>query len=256
MKEAYLPADVLRRLLAATGPDLVLVGGQALAYWMERYEVAPPSGHPAISHDLDVLARSAGDANEVIRLAKVLGGTPVFPSSRDLTALVGQAVRKLDNDTYLNVDVIHKIYGTDASVVRDAAITVQDGDLLFRVMHPLDVLKSRLDNLYGLVDKQTRLGEAQLMAAIEVARHFQQEVAVPTTRRSSTLRFAKAIERMALSDAGRKVAMRHGIHVADAIEPTLIAETRFHDTKWPQLRELLSAARRTELDVPDLGRDP
>ena len=167
MREAQTPPEVVQRLLAAAGPNLILVGGQALAFWMSRYDVRAPEEFAFISRDMDFLARSAGDKAEVVRLARILGGRAVIPHEKALTALVGQEVRPLDDEQYINVDVMFKIYGANTELVRKAAVDVNDADLLFRVMHPMDVLKSRLDNLYGLKEKQTPLGQAQLEAAIE-----------------------------------------------------------------------------------------
>jgi hypothetical protein len=56
------------------------------------------------------------------------------------------------------------------------------------------------------------------------------------------------IATLALSDAGRKVAQRYGVHVADAIDPAPVAHIKpFVSKKLPQLLKLMSATRRTEL---------
>ena len=260
MREAQTPPEVVQRLLAAAGPNLILVGGQALAFWMSRYHVRAPEQFAFVSRDMDFLARSAGDKEEVIRLARILGGQAIIPHERALTALVGQAVRPLDDEQYVNVDVVFKVYGANAELVRKAAVDVKDADLLFRVMHPMDVLKSRLDNLYGLKEKQTALGQAQLEAAIRVAQRFQRSIAdeyQPTASpRSPVLRFAKFIESLALSDAGRKVAERNRIFVADAIEPAAVDDVGFREKKLPQLMNMMSPDRRDELAHDPSKRTP
>ena len=251
MREAQTLPEVVQRLLAAAGPHLILVGGQALAFWMSRYDVSAPEAFAFVSRDMDFLTRSAGDKEEVIRLAKILGGRAVIPHERALTALVGQAVRPLDDAQYINVDVVFKIYGANAELVRKAAVDVNDADLMFRVMHPMDVLKSRLDNLHGLKEKQTALGQAQLEAAIRVAQRFQRSIAdelrPSAGARSPALRFARFIESLALSDAGRKVAERNRIFVADAIEPAAMDDVGFREKKLPQLLGMMSPQRRDEL---------
>jgi hypothetical protein len=71
------------------------------------------------------------------------------------------------------------------------------------------------------------------------------------------LRHLARIETMALSDAGRKVAKRDGVHVADAIDPASVEHIkRFVSKKLPQLLKMMSAARRAELRGRGGARPP
>ena len=66
------------------------------------------------------------------------------------------------------------------------------------------------------------------------------------------LRHLARIEALALSDAGRKVAKRYGVHVADAIEPSPVAHIKaFVSKKLPRLLKLMSDARRAEVTIGD-----
>ena len=243
---AVAPTHVVESLLRATGSRLIVVGGQALAIWMDRFGVEMPGRIPYVSRDIDFLAESAADVEEVHRLARVLGGQAIIPRRRALTALVGQAVRHVSDTEFINVDVVHRVLGAD-SALRARAVEVSYRDMTFRVMHPLDVLKSRLDNLYSLTEKQNDLGEAQLHAAIAVVRAFLLDLPKGSSRRPVALKYVKFIERLARGDAGRKVARRFGIHVADAIEPAAIASTTFRTKKLPRLVRMMSDARRKAL---------
>ncbi len=129
---------------------------------------------PAITSDVDFLTQSPADKAAVRRLAVVIKGQTLFPNHRALTALVGQAFLELSADEYLNVDVIFKVIGLKAEDVRKRAIKVAfgQGRSPFLVMHPLDVLYSRLSNLYKLPDKQNDKGRMQLALAIDVGRAF------------------------------------------------------------------------------------
>ncbi|HVH43666.1 MAG TPA: hypothetical protein VM925_15025, partial [Labilithrix sp.] len=151
-----------------------------------------------------------------------------------------------------NVDVVHRLFGADDRV-RTRAVEIRLPKLAFRVIHPLDVLKSRVDNLHGLTEKQNELGKAQLGAAIEVARAFQRdavhaEKAAPT-RRPASLRYVAFIEQVALGAAGKKVAARYGIHVADAIEAGAVPNRDFREKKLPRLARFMSEERRRELGL-------
>jgi hypothetical protein len=253
-RQVVIPPDVVATLLDAAGPELVLVGGQSLAVWMDRYGVSMPEGFEYVSKDVDFLAASAADRESVRRLAKALGGHSVFPLQRAaLTSLVGQAVKDVAEDEVFNVDVLHKMWGAKDDV-RARSLVVGEAPHAYRVLHPLDVLKSRLDNLYGLKEKQNELGMAQLRAAIEVAQGFQREAAAvekaARAKRPTTLRYVAFIEKLATDDAGKKVATRYGIHVADAVEPAAVPTKEFREKRLPQLGKLMSAARRRELSLP------
>lgn len=262
--EAVTPPETVQRLLDAAGADLVLVGGQALAFWVSHYRLnRPDSAVPAISNDVDFLSRSAADRQSVRRFAGAIKGQAVFPDKRALTALVGQAVLNVSDDEYINVDVIFKVIGLRGETVRKRSVKIaasRDHQAFF-VMHPLDVLHSRLANLYQLQDKQNDKGGMQLALAIDVARAFLQSEARMATRadmaagRSPVQAFVSAIERMAVEDAGRKVAKRYDLHVADAIDPHLIPAGPFWTKRWPALSKLMSAGYRATIRPPQAGTD-
>ncbi len=248
-REAVTPPAIVEQLLRAAGPDVVLVGGQALAVWVHHYGLAIPDGLAVITADVDFLTQSAADRQTVIAFAKALHGATHFPNIRALTALVGQAYLDISADEYLNVDVVFDVLGipADAVLARSVAVASEEAGT-FLVMHPLHVLRSRLINLYKLADKQNEKGCMQLAMAIDVARAFLHEAAAScaTTElasgRSVIQRHVADIEGLALEDAGRKIAVRHGLHVADAIDPSLIPAGPFWVKKWPTLKKLMSGA--------------
>jgi hypothetical protein len=121
-------------------------------------------------------------------------------------------------------------------------------------MHPLDVLQGRLENVHGLPVKQDEHGVAQLRLAVEMARKFvsdigsQEATVTGKAARPVALRHLARIEGLALSDAGRKVAKRYGVHVADAIDPSPVTHIKaFVSKKLPRLLKLMSEARRAQL---------
>jgi len=247
--EAVTPPATVKKLLDAGGEDLVLVGGQALAFWVDRYGLRQTDADmPAISNDVDFLSRSAADREIVDKLAKVIKGRAIYPNRRALTALVGQAVLDVSDDEFINVDVIFKVIGLEGETIRKRAVKIlpEKGQLAFFVMHPLDVLQSRLANLHKLRDKQNDKGRSQLALAIDVGREFLRNAARETQAaetaagRSPIQAYVSAIERMAVDDAGKKVAARHGLYVADAIDPRLIPPGPFWTKRWPALKNLMS----------------
>lgn len=244
-----VPPELLERILRLAGIDMILVGGQALAFWAAYYRTPAPT--IAITKDVDLLGTKA----DVERLARGLDAKAVFPHQIATTILVGQVLKDLPGGEYINIDVMFRVYGdiaTEAIISR--AVLAENSAGRFRVMHPIDVLQGRLENVYGLSSKQDEHGVAQLRLAIDVARAFlgdiasQEAAAADDSARPVVLRHLARLETLALSDAGRKVAKRYGVHVADAIDPRAVGHIEsFVGKKLPQLLKLMSAARRTEL---------
>jgi hypothetical protein len=247
--EVRVPADLLERILELAGTDMILVGGQALAFWAAYYHTSAPT--IAITKDVDLLGTKA----DVERLALGLDAKAVFRQKKDITVLVGQVLKELPDGNYVNIDVMFRVYGDIATeAIASRAVLAENPAGRFRVMHPLDVLQGRLENVYGLPAKQDEHGVAQLRLAVEVVQKFiadigsQEASDADKSGRPVVLRHLSRIETLALSDAGRKVAKRYGVHVADAIDPAPVAHIKpFVSKKLPQLLKLMSAARRAEL---------
>jgi hypothetical protein len=246
-------AELLARILELAGTEMILVGGQALAFWAAYYNVpAPPI---AVTKDVDFV----GTRMDIERLARGLEARATFRRQRDLTMLVGQIEKDLHGGSYINIDVLSRVYGSvSTESLTKHSLVAESPAGNFRVMHPLDALQGRLENVYGLAQKQDEHGIAQLQLAIAMAREFlrditSQEAKLHATdqdkgRRPASLRHIRRIESLALSDAGRKVAKRYNSHVADAINPLPLLHIKpFAAKKLPQLLKLMSAERRTQL---------
>lgn len=248
--EVSVPAELLERILDLAGTDMILVGGQALAFWAAYYHISVPA--IAITKDVDLLGTKA----DVERLARGLDAEAVFPRKRSMTMLVGQVLKDLPGGNYINIDVMFRVYGDiTTEAIAQRAVLAESPAGRFRIMHPLDVLQGRLENVYGLSDKQDENGVAQLQLAINIVRKFVADIAsraaagADNSSRPVALRHLQRIETLALSDAGRKVARRYQVHVADAIEPAPVAHIKsFMSKKLPQLLTLMSVARRAELE--------
>ena len=249
--EATMPPDLVLRVLDRAGDDVVLIGGQALAFWMDRFGVRPPASLPAVSRDVDFFTRSAANSAPLKGFAEAIRGRATVLPPEAISALVGSAIAPADDDRVYNVDLLHSVIGLSRDEVEANAVTAHIEGIghPVRVMHPLHVLQSRNANLHELREKQDELGRLQFRLAIEVGRRFLESeidrlegesgVSRETTGRA-VLDLVAVVADYAGEAAAKKNAQRHGICLADAIPAWRIASAAFWKHQWPHLRTRMS----------------
>lgn len=249
-----MPPAMVRRVLEAAAQDLILVGGQALAYWMDHYGIRDTgSTTPAVSRDVDFFTRDPANSRPLTVFARAIGGRAEIQEAEALTALVGSAIAPAHDDLIYNVDLLHSVIGLDRAHVEANAVSapLPGLDTTVRVMHPLDVLQSRNANLHVLKEKQDEAGRRQLQLAIEVARAWleeqidaleRQEGLSQRERERAIFDVIGAVDQYSAEDAARKNAERYGIFLADAIPAWRIASPLFWSKQWQFLRARMSAA--------------
>jgi len=245
-KEVAISSDLLQKIVEHTGNDAVLVGGQALSFWAQYYgiplQLAEYEG-ASISKDADFL----GKLKNLDAIQEAFGDSAqkMLPPRQGMTALVGSVHIRLSDAEYVNIDVIHKVVGLDANHVMKTAMKVQMGDAFFLIMHPLDVLESRVANLAQLKDKQQPKsnGKVQAHLAICVARRYVQELAADPENEAKALRAIEKIVAIAKNSAGRRVSRDYDVNFGWAIPEHSIRSEAFHHHRWPRLcAELATAA--------------
>lgn len=89
-----LVATLLREAASLKG-ELILVGGQALAYWLDRYKLSLGIQVPAVTRDVDFLALDATNRRAVECMAHALAGKALVTGTqqRVLALLFGQPER-------------------------------------------------------------------------------------------------------------------------------------------------------------------
>ena len=250
--------DVFRRLVEA-GVDFVVVGGQAVNLWSQHYHVEGTESEamwrelePFTSHDLDCL----GGSTDAAQAASALGAEAVFydpfsrvpaPNSGTLTVPVGERE--------LLIHFLHSIYGANRDEVRRTAQSFPVAEKKLLVMHPLICLESKVDCLLGLDQhgrqdlKHVRLG-CLITHAFLTAR-------MPSASARDILDAAERIMRLATSEAGLRVRLRHGVECESALPLSAIEAassdsgpfTRFLQIRWPQLRLKLDQRREHHREI-------
>ena len=231
-------AEVLRHC----GPAALLVGGQALAFWATRYEVEPVGVlAAAITSDADFI----GSAQVAASLGRSLGWQHWVPSLDDATTQTAKLTKTVPGIGIKQIDFLSGIVGLETDRVERRAVTVTlpDGAMI-RVLHPLDVLESRLRNLLSLPSKRNAAGVAQARLAIAVARRFLTMLAEPGSEQRTVLDAVERIAQVAMDKRLLQVFADYDLDPLAAVPVTLIAGEEFQSRRWPQIVKAVAAGTR------------
>ena len=171
INEVPLASAELDRLFSTMQPDMVLVGGQAIAFWLSRFGL-DTAGMP-VSRDGDVL----GTLEQARAIARALNAKLVVPRDLALTSLTAQIRLPRSAGKYSNVDFLHILFTTRGlresfrftKDVRKRSVEIElPTGPRFRVMHPLHLLESRMHNAVGLLDEKGPHVVTQLQWAVNI----------------------------------------------------------------------------------------
>jgi hypothetical protein len=230
--------EITNRLFDIVEDNAILVGGQSLAFWVAHYGIPIAANRTAISIDADFL----GGKEVVSAIGKGFTSQVIFPHPDAITAIVGNVRILPDDETYMNVDVIHKVVGIAASKVRERSVEVRFGESThIRVMHPLHVLRSRMLNFRLLQEKRNENTVMQMRLAIQVAKYYIADLNgnMPVKGNRAALKCIEEVVALAKSGPGR-FAKLHGINFEDAIPFAIIASDNFQQKRAPRIVQELA----------------
>lgn len=218
---------------------MVLVGGQALGFWMSRFEIEANEG-VAISNDGDAL----GGITRARELADAIHARLEMPHKMSRTAIVAQLRLPASDGKERNIDVLHKLYTVEGPkksaifterVIKDSVEVEWRDGLRIRVMDPFDVLESRAQNAVGLIDDKGPHVLTQCRWAIQVASAALERLAKDPASQDRIGGKVQGIYKLAHSQAGRRLLKEHRVDLLDAIDTELLKH-------WaPQLGQQLDA---------------
>lgn len=234
LHEAELTPDEVEGILRACGPHALLVGGQALAAWAVHYGIRPVGELSlAVTTDADFIGTS-----EVAQVLQRSLGLPWKLRRGTLDDSGGQVAKVYarTGDGIKQVDFLSGIVGLDTDAVRKRAaeITLADG-ITVNLLHPLDVLESRLRNLDSIPAKRNAIGVAQARLAVSVVRAFIEDLMDGEQDPRRLRQAVKRVASIALDTRLTPVVLTYDIDVLAAIPVERIAYPRFHELQWPKV---------------------
>lgn len=239
--EAVLSPAEVRQILGLCSPEAVLVGGQALGFWADRYGVSrPPLLVPAVSADVDFIGGSA----LARKVGEALGWKWWVPALDDLTEQSGKVTYRMPDNSVKQVDFLFAVAGLTTTDVIRRAIEMRVPEIgTLRVMHPIDVLDSRIQNLLLIPRKRNEMGVAQAQLAILVVGAFiQDEIRTRGERRA--LKLLERIVALAESPGAIRIFIAYGIDPLAAIPIEDFRTTSsLHTKRWPQVTSHISEQR-------------
>jgi hypothetical protein len=220
--------DVLR-VLASVDGRAVLVGGQAVGWWVERYAGAGrlpelDSVHALyVSKDIDFLASGDPKIIEplVQKVAHDLGGRVTSPSKTNWTSLLSHRVLFAGEDhVEREVDFLRNTNGVDRREVFDTAVRF-DADVGFPtvyVMNPEVLFRSRILLAVEFEDYRTDAKQAQAIVAAAILREWLVDQLDQAWARAHV--FLERTLNLATSKDGRWARKNFGVDAMSAIPAT------------------------------------
>jgi hypothetical protein len=231
--EAPLTPEDVRKILSICSPRGLLVGGQALAFWADHLQVERPATLVSgVTADADFI----GDSVLAKDLGKHLGWQVWIPTLDDSTPQTGKVTHRTKDGRVKQVDFLSGVVGLTTKDLARRAIEMDVPDIgSLRVIHPIDVLDSRIQNLHLLPGKRTDAGIAQARLAVGVARAFiHQEVATRGERLG--LKLLERLADIASDIAAVRVFLLYSIDPLGAVPLEDFRTTSaLHKVRWPQI---------------------
>jgi hypothetical protein len=205
-------------------------------------EEALPELARHVTSDADFL----GSAQTARKLAEALRpqGWRYWPVSMDdATAQTAKLSKRIEGQGIKQIDFLGSIIGlaTDRIKQRAVVLHLADGTRL-QVLHPLDVLESRLKNLAVLPSKRDRQGVAQAQLAMDIVRSYIEQLIAAGDFRQ-VLNAIERVARIALDKMLDAVFEEFRFDLLAAVPADRVPNEEFQTRRWPQIRELVAKQR-------------
>ncbi|HUJ11375.1 MAG TPA: hypothetical protein VL171_15270 [Verrucomicrobiae bacterium] len=172
-------------ILSLRGPDhlpRIIVGGQAVNIWAERYRDAEPrldNYLPFTSKDLDLL----GDASDLHQIATETGFKKMTARREPIIPSAGYLEMPLGDAGSVKIEILKRMYGVTTEEAREAALVIEHKGLQLRVLHPITLLTAKAEAAVHLPQNkpgQERQDVRHLQMMVLCVRSFLREQIVET----------------------------------------------------------------------------
>lgn len=220
------------------GQPYILIGGQAVNYWAERYLAIEPQLEPLkpfTSEDIDF----KGGLDDVQRIARQLELTPGYPPKVQTTALAGVIPFKIDG-LKANIEIVRRIPGVSGSVDELAVRSEWDGKTI-RVLDPISLLACKLE-LLTTVSQEKRHDLEHLKVLLLCVRAFLGEFLHRVEQGELPARHwlgaANQVLKLTTDHRARKIASKHQINWTEILPLNAIASSRNEKVRRFQEQQL------------------
>ncbi len=210
----------------AAGQPYILIGGQAVNYWAERYLAVESQLEPLkpfTSEDIDF----KGGSDDVQRIARQLELTPGYPPKVQMTALAGTIPFKIGS-LKSNIEVVRRIPGVSGSV-NELAVQAEWNGKTIRVLDPISLLACKLE-LVASVPQGKRHDVPHLKILLHCVRaflvEFLQRVEQCELPAKHWLGAVNQVLKLTTNHRARKIASKHQINWQEILPLTAIAKSQ------------------------------
>ena len=227
------PQDAALLIRQTRSGNAVLIGGQAVAFWVRYFDIQ--ARLPALTDDIDYLGTKAEARRASARLT--LPHTvriATFDDNTPNSALLSVTLEGYPEPVL--IDYLASIIGVESKAIEQSAVAVEFEGEPLRVLHPLQLLQAKIWNLYRLEEKRTPAGVEQARLAIEIAAAFIEKA---NMSQREMLDAIEAIGKFAPTVPARFAAEHFDLDCLEAIPASVFREgllpAGFHRKRWPQI---------------------
>ncbi len=231
--------------------EVIVVGGQAVAWWTYYYEskLVPAPG-VVTSKDIDFCA----DTKTVERCGHKLNVAPSLPRSEHVTVNTGRLIWLLNGQS-IGIDFLSAPFGSTYARIDGRAVeveipTAKFGPISIRMMHPVDCVRTRICNVSsdGGLRRDTEHTLRQLRASIAFTRAFLVDQLDQSNGARGDIRDVLACNEELLKFCyfnrhAKAVYLQHAIDPLDAITLDARLPQKFVSIRYPRFTAKLELRR-------------